>query len=56
MAWRELIEGICFSLRTDSLCICGADLFTSVLIVVAKASGRITQGQLFQKLVKRLFW
>ena len=43
----KLIGGICFSLGLILCVICGADLFTStVLIVVAKASGRITQGQL----------
>ena len=39
----KLIGGICFSLGLILCVICGADLFTStVLIVVAKASGRIT--------------
>lgn len=43
----KLIGGICFSLGLILCIICGADLFTStVLIVVAKASGRITWGQL----------
>ncbi len=43
----KLIGGICFSLGLILCVICGADLFTStVLIVVAKASGRITWGQL----------
>lgn len=47
MAWRNLSGGICFSLGLILCVICGADLFTStVLIVVAKASGRITWGQL----------
>ncbi|VFS15781.1 formate transporter [Salmonella enterica subsp. enterica serovar Typhimurium] len=41
----KLIGGICFSLGLILCVICGADLFTStVLIVVAKASGRITWG------------
>lgn len=45
MAWQKLIRGICFSLGLILCVICGADLFTStVLIVVAKASGRITRG------------
>ena len=43
----KLIGGVCFSLGLILCVICGADLFTStVLIVVAKASGRITWGQL----------
>ncbi|CAM7679081.1 MULTISPECIES: formate transporter FocA [Atlantibacter] len=43
----KLIGGLCFSLGLILCVICGADLFTStVLIVVAKASGRITWGQL----------
>ncbi|WP_416412839.1 formate transporter FocA [Pantoea sp. App145] len=43
----KLIGGICFSLGLMLVVVCGADLFTStVLIVVAKASGRITWGQL----------
>ena len=43
----KLIGGICFSLGLILCVICGADLFTStVLIVVAKASGRISWGQL----------
>jgi len=43
----KLIGGICFSLGLILCVVCGADLFTStVLIVVAKASGRITWGQL----------
>lgn len=43
----KLVGGICFSLGLILCVVCGADLFTStVLIVVAKASGRITRGQL----------
>ncbi|AMG58110.1 formate transporter FocA [Pantoea vagans] len=43
----KLIGGICFSLGLMLVVVCGADLFTStVLIVVAKASGRINWGQL----------
>ena len=43
----KLVGGICFSLGLILCVVCGADLFTStVLIVVAKASGRITWGQL----------
>lgn len=43
----KLIGGICFSLGLMLVIVGGADLFTSsVLIVVAKASGRITWGQL----------
>lgn len=43
----KLIGGICFSLGLMLVVVCGADLFTStVLIVVAKASGRISWGQL----------
>ncbi|WP_343463200.1 formate transporter FocA [Pantoea sp.] len=43
----KLIGGICFSLGLMLVVVCGADLFTStVLIVVAKASGRITWRQL----------
>lgn len=44
----KLIGGICFSLGLILCVILGADLFTSSnLIVVAKASGRITWCQLF---------
>ncbi len=43
----KLIGGVCFSLGLILCIVCGADLFTStVLIVVAKASGRITWAQL----------
>jgi formate transporter len=43
----KLIGGVCFSLGLMLVVVCGADLFTStVLIMVAKASGRITWGQL----------
>ncbi len=43
----KLVGGICFSLGLMLVVICGADLFTStVLTMVAKASGRITWGQL----------
>lgn len=43
----KLIGGVCFSLGLMLVVVCGADLFTStVLIVVAKASGRISWGQL----------
>ncbi|WP_299997457.1 formate transporter FocA [uncultured Cedecea sp.] len=43
----KLIGGVCFSLGLILCVVCGADLFTStVLIVVAKASGRITWTQL----------
>jgi len=43
----RLIGGVCFSLGLMLVVVCGADLFTStVLIVVAKASGRISWGQL----------
>lgn len=43
----KLVGGICFSLGLMLVVVCGADLFTStVLIVVAKASGRITWAQL----------
>jgi len=43
----RLIGGICFSLGLMLVVVCGADLFTStVLIVVAKASGRISWLQL----------
>ncbi|MFV2662686.1 formate/nitrite transporter family protein, partial [Escherichia coli] len=43
----NLVGGICFSLGLILCVVCGADLFTStVLIVVAKESGRITWGQL----------
>ncbi|NYY76611.1 hypothetical protein DMI62_06595 [Escherichia coli] len=45
-AWQNWIGGICFSLGADSLCCLRNDLFTSTVIVVAKASGRITWGQL----------
>lgn len=56
----KLIGGICFSLGLILCVICGADLFTStVLIVVAKASGRITRvnwAQLAQRLRWQLDW
>jgi len=43
----KLVGGICFSLGLMLVVVCGADLFTStVLTMVAKASGRITWGQL----------
>lgn len=43
----KLVGGICFSLGLILVVVCGADLFTStVLIVVAKASGKITWRQL----------
>ncbi|NIF20695.1 formate transporter FocA [Candidatus Pantoea multigeneris] len=43
----RFIGGICFSLGLILVVVGGADLFTStVLIVVAKASGRISWGQL----------
>ncbi|EHD21921.1 MULTISPECIES: formate transporter FocA [Brenneria] len=43
----KLIGGICFSLGLMLVVVCGADLFTStVLTVIAKASGRITWKQL----------
>lgn len=52
----KLIGGICFSLGLILCVICGADLFTStVLIVVAKASGRIT-GPTGTQLAQRLRW
>lgn len=52
----KLVGGICFSLGLILCVVCGADLFTStVLIVVAKASGRIT-GSVGEKLAKCLFW
>ncbi|CAK9884577.1 MAG: putative formate transporter 1 [Candidatus Erwinia impunctatus] len=49
MPWgmTKLVGGICFSLGLILVVVCGADLFTStVLIVVAKASGRISWRQL----------
>lgn len=43
----RLTGGLCFSLGLMLVVVCGADLFTStVLTVVAKASGRITWRQL----------
>ena len=52
----KLIGGICFSLGLILCIICGADLFTStVLIVVAKASGRITWGQLARNWINVYF-
>ncbi|WP_147196615.1 formate transporter FocA [Pantoea sp. MBD-2R] len=43
----KLVGGICFSLGLMLVVVCGADLFTStVLTMVAKASGRITWSQL----------
>ena len=43
----KLVGGICFSLGLMLVVVCGADLFTStVLILVAKASGRVTWRQL----------
>ncbi|PIJ51314.1 formate transporter FocA [Erwinia sp. OLTSP20] len=45
----RLIGGICFSLGLMLVVVCGADLFTSsVLTVVAKASGRISWAQLLR--------
>lgn len=45
----KLIGGVCFSLGLMLVVVCGADLFTStVLIIVAKASGRISWGQLIR--------
>lgn len=45
--FAKLIDGFCFSLGLMLLIISGADLFTSsVLIVVARASGRISWAQL----------
>ncbi|HID7482647.1 TPA: formate transporter FocA [Morganella morganii] len=44
----KLIGGLCFSLGLMLVVVCGADLFTStVLTSVAKATGRITWGQMF---------
>ncbi|MEI7375522.1 formate transporter FocA [Dickeya chrysanthemi] len=44
----KLIGGICFSMGLMLVVVCGADLFTStVLTVIAKASGRITWKQLW---------
>ncbi|MGP4130768.1 formate/nitrite transporter family protein [Pantoea tagorei] len=52
----KLIGGICFSLGLILVVVCGADLFTStVLIVVAKASGRITWGQLARNWINVYF-
>lgn len=43
----KLVGGVCFSLGLLLVVVCGADLFTStVLIVIAKASGRVTWKQL----------
>ncbi|MDN0096479.1 formate transporter FocA [Yersinia rohdei] len=43
----KLVGGLCFSLGLILVIVCGADLFTStVLIVVAKASGKISWWQL----------
>ncbi|ATA21470.1 formate transporter [Gibbsiella quercinecans] len=43
----KLVGGICFSMGLMLVVVCGADLFTStVLTVIAKASGRITWRQL----------
>ncbi|TQI79923.1 formate transporter FocA [Serratia fonticola] len=43
----KLVGGICFSMGLMLVVVCGADLFTStVLTVIAKASGRITWSQL----------
>lgn len=43
----KLVGGICFSMGLMLVVVCGADLFTSnILNVIAKASGRITWGQL----------
>ncbi|MCU5775021.1 formate transporter FocA [Erwiniaceae bacterium BAC15a-03b] len=52
----KLVGGICFSLGLMLVVVCGADLFTStVLIVVAKASGRITWGQLARNWINVYF-
>jgi formate transporter len=43
----KLVGGLCFSLGLMLVVVCGADLFTStVLTMVAKASGRISWAQL----------
>lgn len=43
----KLIGGLCFSLGLILCVICGADLFTStILIIVARATGRISWSQL----------
>ncbi|ATG18007.1 formate transporter FocA [Providencia alcalifaciens] len=45
--FTKLIGGICFSLGLMLVVVCGADLFTStVLTVVAKATGKISWGQM----------
>ncbi len=45
----KLVGGICFSMGLMLVVICGGELFTStVLTVVAKASNKISWGQLFK--------
>uniref|UniRef100_UPI0036DF9833 formate transporter FocA n=1 Tax=Photorhabdus sp. RM322S TaxID=3342825 RepID=UPI0036DF9833 len=45
----KLVGGICFSLGLMLVVVCGADLFTStVLTIIAKATGRITWNQMFK--------
>lgn len=44
----KFLGGLCFALGLMLVVVCGADLFTStVLTIVAKATGRITWGQMF---------
>lgn len=52
----KLVGGLCFSLGLILVIICGADLFTStVLIVVAKASGKISWRQLIYNWINVYF-
>ncbi|OVZ82520.1 formate transporter FocA [Yersinia kristensenii] len=52
----KLVGGLCFSLGLILVIICGADLFTStVLIVVAKASGKINWWQLIANWINVYF-
>lgn len=45
--WAKFLGGACFSLGLMLVVACGVDLFTStILTCVAKASGRITLGQM----------
>ncbi|VTN15364.1 Formate channel 1 [Raoultella terrigena] len=53
----KLIGGICFSLGLILCVICGADLFTStVLIVVAESQRQDYLGSTGNKLAQRLCW
>ncbi|MCC8456788.1 formate transporter FocA [Photorhabdus aegyptia] len=52
----KLVGGICFSLGLMLVVVCGADLFTStVLTIIAKATGRITWHQMIKNWINVYF-